>query len=134
LEQKYLHACPEVKERLSKTIERGQIGALVKQLMGFKCQLCEALGHNPVGFLKRSGEPYIEAHHVMPVSTKEVGSLSASNVMTLCANHHRQMHYGGIDVTITATSFEFMIDGTPVTIPRLSIGPAMPEPLKRVMA
>ena len=70
----------------------------------------------------------------MPVSKKEVGSLSASNVMTLCANHHRQMHYGGVDVTITATSFELIIDGTPVKIPRLSIGPAMPEPLERVMA
>ena len=27
---------------------------------------------NTVGFLK-SGEPYVEAHHAMPVSTKEVG-------------------------------------------------------------
>jgi len=41
--------------------------------------------------------------------------------MTVCANHHRQMHYGGIDVTITPTSFEFDIDATSVTITRLSI-------------
>jgi predicted HNH restriction endonuclease len=133
MEQKYLHACPEVKETLSRTIERGQIGALVKRATGFKCQLCDALGHNPVSFLKKNGEPYVEAHHVMPVSKKEVGSLSASNVMTLCANHHRQMHYGGIDVTIGATSFEFVIEGMPVAIPRLSIAPLAPAPLESAL-
>jgi predicted HNH restriction endonuclease len=124
MEQKYLHACPETKERLSRTIERGQIGALVKRAMGFKCQVCEALGRNPVGFLKKSGEPYVEAHHVMPVSKREVGSLAAANVMTVCANHHRQMHYGNIDVAVTSESFQFTIDGTPVKIPRLSLAPA----------
>ena len=92
--------------------------------MGFKCQVCEALGRNPVGFLKKSGEPYVEAHHVMPVSKREVGSLAAANVMTVCANHHRQMHYGNIDVVITSACFEFTIDGTPVKIPRLSLAPA----------
>ena len=60
----------------------------------------------------------------MPVSKREVGSLSASNVMTLCANHHRQIHYGNIDVVITSDSFEFVINGTPVKIPRLSLVPA----------
>jgi predicted RNA-binding protein with PUA-like domain len=43
LEERYLHASPEVKVRLSRTIERGPIGALVKRATGFKCQLCEAL-------------------------------------------------------------------------------------------
>jgi predicted HNH restriction endonuclease len=119
MEEKYLHATPEVKERVSRTIERGPVGALVKQATGFKCQLCEALGLNPVGFLKENGEPYVEAHHVMPISKKEVGSLAASNVMTLCANHHRQIHYGGIDIVISATTFELVIGGTPVKIPRL---------------
>jgi predicted HNH restriction endonuclease len=110
---------PNRKERLSKTVERGSIGALVKQATGFKCQLCEALGLHPVGFLKKNGEPYVEAHHVMPVSKREVGSLSAYNIMTHCANHHRQMHYGGIDVVISATTFDFIIGGTPVKIPKL---------------
>jgi hypothetical protein len=85
--------------------------------------VCAALGRNPVGFLKKNGEPYVEAHHVMPVSKREVGSLAAANVMTACANHHRQMHYGNIDVFITSESFEFTIDGTPVKIPRLSLVP-----------
>lgn len=121
MEEKYLHASPEVKARLSKTVERGCIGALVKQATGFKCQLCETLGLPPMGFLKKNGEHYVEAHHVMPVSKREIGSLAASNVMTLCANHHRQMHYGGIDVVISATTFDFVIEGTPVKIARLRV-------------
>ena len=128
MEKKYLHASPEVKERLSSTVERGPIGSIAKQATGFKCQLCEALGLHPLGFLKKNGEPYVEAHHVMPVSKKEVGSLAASNVMTLCANHHRQMHYGGIDVVITATTFDVVIEGTPVRIPRLGVSKSTVAP------
>jgi len=135
MEKKYLQASPEVKERLSRTIERGPIGALVKKENGFRCQLCDALGRHPIGFLKASGEPYVEAHHVMPVSKKEVGSLAASNVMTLCANHHRQMHYGGIVVVINSATFDFMLDGIAVKIPRIGVAvttaevPTPEEPL-----
>ena len=134
LERRYLRAAPEVKERLGRHIERGPIGALVKKRTGFRCQLCEALGRNPVGFLKKNKEPYVEAHHVMPVSTKEVGTLSASNVMTLCANHHRQMHFGGIDVTITPNASEFVIDDRRVSVPRLSIAPASALTAEKVLA
>jgi predicted RNA-binding protein with PUA-like domain len=128
LEKKYLHASPEVKERLGKTVERGPIGRLVKIATGFKCQLCDNLGLDPIGFLKKNGEPYVEAHHVMPVAKKEVGSLSASNVMTLCANHHRQMHYGAIDVVVNATTFDVSIEGTDVNVPRLSFATTTPTP------
>lgn len=122
LERKYLDASPEVKTRVSKSIERGPVGRLVKKMTGFKCQVCAALGHDPIGFLKENGEPYVEAHHVMPVSTKQVGSLWASNVMTVCANHHRQLHYGGIQVSISDESFDLMVSETPPKIPRLVIG------------
>jgi HNH endonuclease len=132
-ERRYLRASPEVKERLGRHIERGPIGALVKKRTGFRCQLCKALGRNPVGFLKENGEPYVEAHHVMPVSTKEVGTLSASNVMTLCANHHRQMHFGGIDVIIATDAFDFVIDEQRVSIPRLSIAPVSALAAEKVL-
>lgn len=121
LERKYLNASPEVKVRVSKSIERGPIGGLVKKATGFKCQVCEALGHNPIGFLKENGEPYVEAHHVMPVSTKQIGSLSASNVITVCPNHHRQLHFGGIEVRINSNTFEFELAGSSITIQRLVI-------------
>jgi predicted HNH restriction endonuclease len=64
MEKKYRHASPEVKERISKYIERGSIGASVKKMTGFKCQVCEALGRDALGFKKKNGEHYVEAHHV----------------------------------------------------------------------
>lgn len=118
LEEKFRDACPEVKERVSRSVERGPIGALVKKINGYKCQICEALGHNPIGFLKPSGEPYVEAHHVMPVSAGQAGSLGASNILTACANHHRQIHYGGAKVSITPATFDIILDGTTFQIPR----------------
>ncbi len=121
LEEQYLRASPEVKERLSKTIERGPIGGLVKQATGYKCQVCEALGRNPIAFVKPTGEPYVEAHHVSPVSLREIGSLAASNVMTVCPNHHRQLHYGGVKVVITPTTFDLGIDGQALKIPKVNL-------------
>ena len=93
---------------------------------GFRCQICEVLGQNPIGFIKKNGEPYVEAHHVMRVSKEEMGSLAVSNVMTVCANHHRQLHYGGIDVAITEKAFEFVVTETLVTIPKLVIPAQVP--------
>jgi predicted HNH restriction endonuclease/predicted RNA-binding protein with PUA-like domain len=122
MEQLYLKASPEMKQTVSKTIERGPIGNLVKKINGHRCQICEALGLNPIGFRKPNGEPYVEAHHAMPVAKKEIGSLSASNVMTVCPNHHRQLHYGGIVVVIGPTAFDLTIDGTAINIPKVKIG------------
>ena len=118
VEDKYKDAAPEVKERQSRYIERGPVGAKVKKLNGFKCQICEALGRDPFAFKKPNGEPYVEAHHVMPVSKLEKGSLHAANIMTVCANHHRQLHFGGVDVTIEAACFELEIDGHRISIAR----------------
>ena len=121
IEEKYRHASPEVKQKLSRTIERGLVGAHVKRAAGFQCQLCTALGRDAAGFLKRNGEFYVEAHHVMPVSAGEVGSLAASNIMVLCANHHRQMHYGQVGVSIQATTFNVTVEGATVSLPRFGI-------------
>jgi hypothetical protein len=124
LERKYLKASPETKARISRTIERGPIGALVKKLNGYKCQLCTALGHDGIGFKRKNGDPYIEAHHAMPVARKQIGSLAASNIMTLCANHHRQVHFGCVDVAISESAFIIGIDGQSVKIARFG-GPAI---------
>jgi predicted restriction endonuclease len=97
------HLAQQVTRQLS-----AEHGAFVKKATGFKCQLCEALGRNPIRFVKENGEPHVEAHHVTPVCKQEIGSLAASNIMTLCPNHHRQMHYDRIHVTIHATNFEFL--------------------------
>ncbi|WP_230980105.1 EVE domain-containing protein [Steroidobacter gossypii] len=61
LESKFMNASPEVKMRIGKSIERGPIGAEVKRANNYRCQLCEALGLESIGFKKRNGEPYVEA-------------------------------------------------------------------------
>ncbi len=122
LEDRYLQASPEVKERIGRVIERGPVGAWAKRINGYRCQVCAALGHEAIGFRKPDGKPYVEAHHVMPVSRREVGSLALSNVMTVCANHHRQLHYGEVAVAIGDQIFEIEIDGRCLAIDRLGKG------------
>lgn len=123
LERRLLERKPAVRERVSKSIERGSIGAKLKKANGFRCQLCEALGMDALGFLKANGEPYVEAHHATPVSELEVGSLSATNIMIVCANHHRQMHYGNVIVERTPTEFILTIDGRTLSIKRFGMPP-----------
>lgn len=120
MEDDYCNACPEIKERVSRLIERGVVGAAMKKAAGFRCQICAALGIETPQFRKPNGEPYVEAHHVMPLHKRQVGSLAPSNIIVLCANHHRQMHHGCVDVMRTPTTFDLKIDGVPVNIPRLT--------------
>lgn len=119
LELVYGQAPPKKKDRVSKYIERGPIGAEVKKANGYRCQLCAVLGMNPVGFKKRkTGIPYVEAHHVTHVATGQVGSLSVRNVMTLCANHHREIHYGEIEVEVMAETFVLIQGKQRLEVPR----------------
>jgi hypothetical protein len=89
---------PKRQEVVSKRIERGPIGRRVKEKLGGRCQLCVQLGRDPIAFRRPDGKPFAEAHHVVPVSALERGSLAAVNVMVLCPNHHRQVHYGRFEI------------------------------------
>jgi predicted HNH restriction endonuclease len=120
LEQKALDQTPQAKLKTSRTIERGHLGKAVKKATGYSCQLCEALGMPPHGFKKPNGVHYVEAHHVIPVSKLQIGSLAASNILSLCANHHRQMHYGNTSVEIREKVFEIVIEGQQITLERHS--------------
>ena len=120
LEAEYVHAAPERRRRISSQIERGPIGNVVKKLNGYKCQLCEALGRDPLGFRKKDGNPYVEAHHVQPVSLQRTGSLSAANIITVCANHHRHLHFGAdVRVDIHEREIHIRIEGRDVVLKRL---------------
>ncbi|WP_417417649.1 HNH endonuclease [Hoeflea sp.] len=120
LERQALGETPKAKLKTSVAIERGPIGKAVKKANGYKCQICMAQGANPLSFLKKNGIPYVEAHHVTPVSELQIGSLAASNIMTLCANHHKQMHYGDVSVEICENTFEVQLDGESLTLKRHS--------------
>lgn len=52
-----------------------------------ECELCGS-----AGFQLPDGRTFLETHHVIPLA--EGGADSASNVVALCPNHHREAHYG----------------------------------------
>lgn len=120
LNEKYQNAKrTDEKERLVKTVERGNAGDWMKNYRQHTCQVCKELGMNPVGFRTKAGLCYTEAHHVDPVSAG--GSLGLENIIVVCANHHRQMHYGNVELLQTAkgnSEFIFRIDGKEIRVER----------------
>lgn len=123
LENELLHQVPNKRQRLSTFIERGGIANKVKKITDYTCLVCQALGMEKAkGFKKDKDGFYIEAHHVIPVSQREKGSLSATNIITVCPTHHRQFHYGRVTVLEnTADLFRFNFDGVEITIPKIKI-------------
>tara|TARA_R110000744_G_scaffold61415_1_gene126817 strand:+ start:15 stop:1142 length:1128 start_codon:yes stop_codon:yes gene_type:complete len=97
--------------------ERSQAGNNVKKYNGFKCQVCEALGQNPISFLKRDGQPYAEAHHINPLG--EGGDDTEDNIVSICANHHRQIHLGDVSIPkILEDKFIIIMDGKELSLKR----------------
>jgi hypothetical protein len=122
LENKMKTQVPEIKQRISSYIERGAIANKIKRITGYKCLICEALGMPSLSFFKSNGDLYIETHHVHQVSTLKKGILSLSNLITVCANHHRQLHYGKSEVIHeTNQSFIFKIDGKKIKIQKINV-------------
>ena len=52
------------------------------------CECC----HMPAPFIKVNCEPYLEVHHVIPLS--QDGEDTVDNAEALCPNCHREKHYG----------------------------------------
>lgn len=50
------------------------------------CQLCE----KPAPFMDKTGQPFLESHHVIWLS--QIGEDSIENTVALCPNCHRKMH------------------------------------------
>lgn len=122
LELKYQNASPQVKEVISKRIERGKISSEIKKVYKYKCKICESLGLNPYSFQKTNGEYYIETHHLIPVSNLLQGSLGISNLITVCANHHRQFHFGNIEIIDnTHEALILSIDGRKIEIEKMKL-------------
>jgi 5-methylcytosine-specific restriction enzyme A len=122
LERKMSKQPPEIKHRISFYIERGAIATKIKKLAGYKCLICEAFKSTPYGFKKSNGDYYIETHHVEPVSSLKSGVLSISNLLTVCANHHRQLHYGNVEIIEQSDKhLKLSIDGETVNVEKINI-------------
>lgn len=105
------------KEKIIKIVERGRIASEFKKYIGFKCQICEALNLNSYSFKKKNGEYYVEAHHIIPVNEIDNTKLSVDNLICVCPNHHRQIHYGNVELISNNELYtEYKIDGELVKI------------------
>ena len=59
-----------------------------KQRAAGRCEHCQA----DAPFLTGAGLPYLEVHHVVPLSRD--GEDRLENVLALCPNCHRKAHFG----------------------------------------
>lgn len=83
----------ETEEILIHKIKRYQ--KIVKDLKKKYNNRCQIDGYS-FTFEKKNGESYSEAHYLHPLS--QGGSRKAHNVVILCSNHHRMLHYAKIDI------------------------------------
>jgi predicted HNH restriction endonuclease len=60
--------------------------AVMKRAKG-KCEFC-----GEPGFTGVDGTPYLECHHIIALAND--GADRMTNVIALCANHHREAHFG----------------------------------------
>ena len=121
LEKKMIKATPAVMKYITEKIERGRIGDELKKLKNYKCLICEKLRCDTQTFLTPQGLPYIEVHHVIPISTRGIGVNSLSNLITVCAKHHRQLHYGAVKTEILYDRFHFHFEDRIIEIKKINI-------------
>ncbi len=91
LNERYVDLEPKERAmKLQSHLDRGNaVTTALKKLLGAKCQIC-----GWIGFEKKNSENFIEAHHIVQISEKTEGSLCTENVILLCPNCHREVHYG----------------------------------------
>jgi predicted HNH restriction endonuclease len=75
-----------LKEEWSYARSKRVRAAVVRRAKG-KCELCGKLG-----FRTKSGEWYLETHHVISLANE--GADKLTNVIALCPNDHREAHFG----------------------------------------
>lgn len=65
---------------------------VIKEYISMRANgVCEGCG-SPAPFQRRNGAPYLEAHHLHKLSDN--GLDSPCNIIALCPNCHRRVHYG----------------------------------------
>jgi 5-methylcytosine-specific restriction endonuclease McrA len=91
LNTRYANVSPKDRaKKIQNHLDRGSaVTKALKSLLGAKCQIC-----GWKGFEKKNGEGFIEAHHIVQLSEKKEGSLCTENIVLLCPNCHREVHYG----------------------------------------
>ncbi|HTB62903.1 MAG TPA: HNH endonuclease signature motif containing protein [Opitutales bacterium] len=79
---------PDKAKRISFVIERDEnVRTFVIKRANGKCEFCGC-----EEFKLPGGQRYVEAHHIIALA--KAGSDTVQDVIALCANHHREAHYG----------------------------------------
>lgn len=65
------------------------VAAFVRQEANGVCECCS----NPAPFLDENGLPFLEVHHVQPLSDQ--GADTVENAVAVCPNCHRMLHHSG---------------------------------------
>jgi len=77
----------------------------LKKIYNHHCQICGFT------FQKKNGQNYSESHHVKPLSHNGLDNIE--NLVILCANCHRILHYSNVIVkSIKGNNREIMINGS----------------------
>ena len=120
LNNRYSGTPPEERVRLAqKYLDRGSaVTNALKNLLGAKCQIC-----GWIGFQKKNGNDcFIEAHHLVQVANKEEGALCTDNIILVCPNCHREIHYGhNFQVTSNDDYVDIVLSGRQTRIKRNSM-------------
>jgi hypothetical protein len=66
-----------------------QVRTAVEARSQGRCEYC-----NAAGFLRADGSAYLETHHIIALASD--GADRVTNVIALCAGHHREAHFGAL--------------------------------------
>lgn len=115
LNQRYLAATPAKRSTVAnRYLDRGTaVVEVLKRLLGAQCQICGVQG-----FATRSGQDYVEAHHLIEVSKMLAGSLCSDNVILVCPTCHRKLHHAPVTYEATEEAVEIRFTDRSTTIPR----------------
>jgi 5-methylcytosine-specific restriction endonuclease McrA len=89
---RFRHTAPHKRISVSELVARpGALTDYLKSLHKYTCQLC-----HQQGFRQKNGRRYAEAHHVMQLHNLIPGSYCSDNIVIICANCHRKLHYADV--------------------------------------
>ncbi len=80
-----------IETRISRIIRDTKLSKKVKEMYGFKCQVCGTRINTNSGY-------YAEGAHIKPLGTPHNGPDKISNIICLCPNHHVKFDFGGFTI------------------------------------
>lgn len=86
---------PRVNVTQQRIIRDTRLARWVKGLYGGHCQICDYVIQLP------NDSFYAEAHHVKPLGNPHHGPDITPNILCLCPNHHAEVDYGVIRLTLS---------------------------------